>query len=82
MTGEEYSDDNLYKPLVECLRRTDANLYKSVNAQWAGLKGYANSGGNAGIDPWYTCDSDTQPHQVSGIVAIQLLPITLVRISR
>jgi len=63
MTGEEHVDEQLYNKLVQCIKKTDESLYKSVNAQWIGLKGYAKSRGTPIIDNWYPCDSPTKPKQ-------------------
>jgi len=65
MTGDKYVDHGLYRDLVKCIKETDAHLYTSVNAQWIGLKGFAQSKGNpAGADNWYPCDSDIEPHRM------------------
>jgi len=64
MTGEKFSDNDFYNKLVTCIKKTDDHLYQSVNAQWSGLKAYANAGGNGGSDPWYDCNSDILPHKV------------------
>merc|ERR1712168_1418968 len=64
MTGQDhYVDDRLYNDLTACIKKVDANLYTSVNAQWTGLKGYAQTHGHQPMDNWYPSDSDTKPHQ-------------------
>jgi len=63
MSGEEFTDTDFYNKLVQCLKKTDSQLYKSVNHQWIGLKEYANKGGS-GADSWYKCDSDTTPNKI------------------
>jgi len=65
MTGEDqYVDNQLYKDLTACVKRIDDNLFESINAQWAGLKGYAKTQGHAPMDHWYPCDSNTKPGQI------------------
>lgn len=62
MTGQQNVDTSLYYKLIDCIKKTDDHLYESVNAQWSGLKGFAQSKGSNG-DNWYNCDSTTKPHQ-------------------
>ena len=64
LTGKGYVDDGFHDELVQCLQKTDPNLYQSVNSQWSGIKAYAARGGNAPNDVWYPCDQDQKPDQV------------------
>ena len=65
ITGNEYVDDGFHNDLVQCLEKTDVNLYQSINSQWSGIKQYANSGGSGPDDIWYPCDTqDQKPDQV------------------
>ena len=65
MTGREFTDNDFYDKLEACIKKTDDRLLDSVNAQWIGLKGYANNQGNPPSDHWYPCDSEIKPGQVS-----------------
>jgi len=60
MTGDQFTDDDFYDSLVSCLKKTDDNLYKSVNHQWSGLKQYAQTGGST-ADKWYKCNDNNKP---------------------
>jgi len=62
MTGDQFTDNDFYNNLVQCLKKTDENLYQSVNHQWSGLKKYAQTGGST-TDKWHKCQDDNIPAQ-------------------
>ena len=60
LTGENEYDPEFYNELVQCLEGIDPRLLESVNAQWAGFKDYAATGGNPPEDEWKQCPTDYQ----------------------
>ena len=59
MTGNIGFDTELYDTLLECFDTFDIDLKEVSDANWAGIKEYANSNGSlANDDPWYPCPDE------------------------
>ena len=56
MSGDEYMDQDLFGLLNECFEELDADLVNVTEANWFGIRTYAQRRGNPGVDDWPACD--------------------------
>ena len=62
MTGGGSFDPQLILTLFECFDQFDIDLRQVSDANWGGMKEYANSLGNLPQDPWLPCPSKDVQH--------------------
>ena len=49
----------MLKDLEDCFMDWDPELVDVTDANWYGIRSYANQGGNPGIDDWEPCPDNT-----------------------